>query len=107
MQSVRASFCASNWTRRALMSAARRFSNHHHMTRQSEFRNSLSATFIAGTFHFPRHSLAHCVASCRDGCSLVRAVVGRVALKVEWRAENKGRFDLPIDDRDEQIPLPD
>ncbi|NNU68765.1 pirin family protein [Rhizobium sp. WYCCWR 11152] len=29
--------------------------------------------------------------------------------KDEWRAENwgKGRFDLPIDDRDEHIPLPD
>jgi redox-sensitive bicupin YhaK (pirin superfamily) len=29
--------------------------------------------------------------------------------KAEWRAQNwgKGRFDLPIDDRDEHIPLPD
>jgi redox-sensitive bicupin YhaK (pirin superfamily) len=29
--------------------------------------------------------------------------------KAEWRAENwgKGRFDLPVDDRDEHIPLPD
>ena len=29
--------------------------------------------------------------------------------KAEWRAANwgKGRFDLPIDDRDEHIPLPD
>jgi redox-sensitive bicupin YhaK (pirin superfamily) len=29
--------------------------------------------------------------------------------KTEWRAENwgKGRFDLPVDDRDEHIPLPD
>jgi redox-sensitive bicupin YhaK (pirin superfamily) len=29
--------------------------------------------------------------------------------KAEWRAENwgEGRFDLPIDDRDEHIPLPD
>jgi hypothetical protein len=29
--------------------------------------------------------------------------------KAEWRAENwgKGRFDLPVDDRDEYIPLPD
>lgn len=28
--------------------------------------------------------------------------------KAEWRAENwgKGRFDLPVDDRDEHIPLP-
>ncbi|RVG72507.1 pirin family protein [Sinorhizobium meliloti] len=31
------------------------------------------------------------------------------AAKAEWRAENwgKGRFDLPADDRDEHIPLPD
>jgi redox-sensitive bicupin YhaK (pirin superfamily) len=29
--------------------------------------------------------------------------------KAEWRTENwgKGRFDLPVDDRDEHIPLPD
>ena len=29
--------------------------------------------------------------------------------KAEWRAQNwgKGRFDLPVDDRDEHIPLPD
>lgn len=29
--------------------------------------------------------------------------------KAEWRAENwgKGRFDLPVNDRDEHIPLPD
>ncbi len=29
--------------------------------------------------------------------------------KAEWRAENwgKGRFDLPVDDKDEHIPLPD
>ncbi len=29
--------------------------------------------------------------------------------KAEWRAQNwgKGRFDLPVDDRDEYIPLPD
>ncbi|AYG70145.1 MULTISPECIES: pirin family protein [unclassified Rhizobium] len=29
--------------------------------------------------------------------------------KAEWRAENwgKGRFDLPVDDRDEHIPLPE
>jgi redox-sensitive bicupin YhaK (pirin superfamily) len=29
--------------------------------------------------------------------------------KAEWRAEDwgKGRFDLPVDDRDEHIPLPD
>jgi redox-sensitive bicupin YhaK (pirin superfamily) len=31
------------------------------------------------------------------------------AAKAEWRAANwgKGRFDLPVDDRDEHIPLPD
>ncbi|MEP7456553.1 pirin family protein [Phyllobacterium sp. SB3] len=31
------------------------------------------------------------------------------AAKAEWRAENwgKGRFDLPVDDRDEHIPLPE
>ena len=29
--------------------------------------------------------------------------------KAEWRARNwgKGRFDLPVDDRDEHVPLPD
>jgi redox-sensitive bicupin YhaK (pirin superfamily) len=29
--------------------------------------------------------------------------------KSEWRAQNwgKGRFDLPVDDLDEHIPLPD
>jgi hypothetical protein len=29
--------------------------------------------------------------------------------KAEWRAQNwgKGRFDLPIDDRDEHVRLPD
>jgi hypothetical protein len=31
------------------------------------------------------------------------------AAKAEWRAQNwgKGRFDLPVDDRDEYIPLPE
>ncbi len=38
-----------------------------------------SAT-LAGMFHFPRHSVTHCVASCRDDRSLVRTVVGRVVL---------------------------
>jgi redox-sensitive bicupin YhaK (pirin superfamily) len=48
----------------------------------------------------PRYIWWNFVASSRE----------RIAeAKAEWRAENwgKGRFELPIDDRDEHIPLPD
>ncbi|MCC5975650.1 MAG: pirin family protein [Rubellimicrobium sp.] len=52
------------------------------------------------TFSDPRYIWWNFVASSR----------GRIeAAKAEWRAANwgKGRFDLPVDDREEHIPLPD
>lgn len=52
------------------------------------------------TLNGPRHVWWNFVASSKDRIE---------AAKEEWRAGNwgTGRFDLPIDDRDEFIPLPD
>jgi redox-sensitive bicupin YhaK (pirin superfamily) len=52
------------------------------------------------TFSGPRYIWWNFVASSQERIE---------AAKAEWRAANwgKGRFDLPIDDRDEHIPLPD
>ena len=52
------------------------------------------------TFNGPRYIWWNFVASSKERIE---------AAKAEWRAENwgKGRFDLPADDRDEHIPLPD
>jgi hypothetical protein len=51
------------------------------------------------TFPGPRYIWWNFVASSQERIEEAKA---------EWRAENwgKGRFDLPIDDRDEHIPLP-
>jgi hypothetical protein len=52
------------------------------------------------TFPGPRYIWWNFVASSQERIEEAKA---------EWRAENwgKGRFDLPIDDRDEHIPLPE
>ena len=52
------------------------------------------------TFNGPRYLWWNFVASSRERIE---------AAKAEWRAERwgQGRFDLPVDDRDEHIPLPD
>ncbi|WP_027152112.1 pirin family protein [Mesorhizobium sp. WSM2561] len=52
------------------------------------------------TLSGPRYIWWNFVASSKDRIEEAKA---------EWRAEDwgKGRFDLPIDDRDEYIPLPD
>ena len=52
------------------------------------------------TFSGPRYIWWNFVASSRERLEEAKA---------DWRAENwgKGRFDLPIDDRDEFIPLPE
>ncbi|CDZ29060.1 pirin family protein [Neorhizobium galegae] len=52
------------------------------------------------TFIGPRYVWWNFVASSKDRIEEAKA---------EWRAQNwgKGRFDLPVDDRDEHIPLPD
>jgi redox-sensitive bicupin YhaK (pirin superfamily) len=52
------------------------------------------------TFSGPRYIWWNFVASSQERIE---------AAKAEWRAANwgKGRFDLPADDRDEHIPLPD
>ncbi|KXF77147.1 pirin [Paramesorhizobium deserti] len=52
------------------------------------------------TFPGPRYIWWNFVASSQERIE---------AAKAEWRAENwgKGRFDLPVDDRNEHIPLPD
>ncbi|TDQ25959.1 pirin-like cupin domain-containing protein [Phyllobacterium brassicacearum] len=52
------------------------------------------------TLSGPRYIWWNFVASSKDRIEEAKA---------EWRAQNwgKGRFDLPIDDRDELIPLPD
>lgn len=52
------------------------------------------------TFSGPRYIWWNFVASSQERIE---------AAKIEWRAERwgKGRFDLPADDRDEHIPLPD
>ena len=51
------------------------------------------------TFPGPRYIWWNFVASSRERIEQAKA---------EWRAENwgRGRFDLPVDDRDEHIPLP-
>jgi redox-sensitive bicupin YhaK (pirin superfamily) len=51
------------------------------------------------TFNGPRYIWWNFVASSQERIE---------AAKAEWRAANwgKGRFDLPVDDRDEHIPLP-
>lgn len=53
-----------------------------------------------GTFSGPRYIWWNFVASSKERIEEAKA---------EWHAENwgKGRFDLPADDRDEFIPLPD
>ncbi|GLR57547.1 pirin family protein [Rhizobium indigoferae] len=52
------------------------------------------------TLSGPRHIWWNFVASSKERIEEAKA---------EWRAQNwgKGRFDLPVDDRDEHIPLPD
>jgi redox-sensitive bicupin YhaK (pirin superfamily) len=52
------------------------------------------------TFPGPRYIWWNFVASSRERIEEAKA---------EWRAQNwgMGRFDLPVDDRDEHIPLPD
>ncbi|MET0429693.1 MAG: pirin family protein [Microvirga sp.] len=52
------------------------------------------------TLSGPRYIWWNFVASSRERIDVAKA---------EWRAENwgKGLFDLPVDDRDEHIPLPD
>ena len=52
------------------------------------------------TFNGPRYIWWNFVASSKERIE---------AAKDEWRAANwgKGRFDLPVDDRNEHIPLPD
>jgi redox-sensitive bicupin YhaK (pirin superfamily) len=52
------------------------------------------------TFPGPRYIWWNFVASSQERIE---------AAKAEWRARNwgKGRFDLPVNDRDEHIPLPD
>ncbi len=52
------------------------------------------------TLEGPRYIWWHFVASSKERIE---------EAKVEWRAANwgKGRFDLPINDRDEYIPMPD
>ena len=52
------------------------------------------------TFNGPRYIWWNFVASSQERIELAKA---------EWRAANwgKGRFDLPTDDRNEHIPLPD
>lgn len=52
------------------------------------------------TFNGPRYIWWNFVASSRERIELA---------KEEWRAANwgAGRFDLPVDDREEHIPLPD
>jgi len=52
------------------------------------------------TFSGPRYIWWNFVASSQERIEEAKA---------EWRAQNwgKGRFDLPVDDRDEHIPLPD
>jgi redox-sensitive bicupin YhaK (pirin superfamily) len=52
------------------------------------------------TFNGPRYIWWNFVASSQERIELAKA---------EWRAANwgKGRFDLPADDRNEHIPLPD
>ncbi|WP_136684460.1 pirin family protein [Falsirhodobacter xinxiangensis] len=52
------------------------------------------------TLNGPRYIWWNFVASSRERIE---------AAKIEWRAQNwgKGRFDLPPDDRDEHIPLPE
>lgn len=52
------------------------------------------------TFNGPRYLWWNFVASSQERIE---------AAKAEWRAERwgQGRFDLPVDDRDEHIPLPD
>jgi redox-sensitive bicupin YhaK (pirin superfamily) len=52
------------------------------------------------TLSGPRYIWWNFVASSQERIEIAKA---------EWRAQNwgKGRFDLPVDDRDEPIPLPD
>ncbi len=52
------------------------------------------------TFDGPRFIWWNFVASSQERIEVAKA---------EWRAANwgKGRFDLPVDDRNEHIPLPD
>lgn len=52
------------------------------------------------TFNGPRYIWWNFVASSRERIELAKA---------EWRAANwgEGRFDLPVADRNEHIPLPD
>jgi redox-sensitive bicupin YhaK (pirin superfamily) len=52
------------------------------------------------TFSGPRYIWWNFVASSRERIEEAKA---------EWRAQDwgNGRFDLPVDDRDEYIPLPD